>query len=52
MDGENKIPARSFFSGEYATNLHVRYRQVGFVFQHYVLFRHMSVFDNIAFVDG
>jgi len=24
-------------------------RQVGFVFQHYALFRHMSVFDNIAF---
>jgi sulfate transport system ATP-binding protein len=27
----------------------VRERQVGFVFQHYALFRHMSVFDNIAF---
>jgi sulfate transport system ATP-binding protein len=24
-------------------------RQVGFVFQHYALFRHMSVFENIAF---
>src|SRR5438093_13473457 len=24
-------------------------RRVGFVFQHYALFRHMSVFDNIAF---
>lgn len=24
-------------------------RQVGFVFQHYALFRHMTVFDNIAF---
>ncbi len=24
-------------------------RQVGFVFQHYALFRHMSVFDNVAF---
>ncbi len=26
-----------------------RERQVGFVFQHYALFRHMSVADNIAF---
>jgi sulfate transport system ATP-binding protein len=24
-------------------------RQVGFVFQHYALFRHMTVFDNVAF---
>ncbi|MBN1490259.1 MAG: sulfate ABC transporter ATP-binding protein [Phycisphaerae bacterium] len=27
----------------------VRHRHVGFVFQHYALFRHMSVFDNVAF---
>jgi sulfate/thiosulfate transport system ATP-binding protein len=27
----------------------VRSRQVGFVFQHYALFRHMTVFDNVAF---
>ncbi len=26
-----------------------RERQVGFVFQHYALFRHMSVFENVAF---
>ena len=37
------------FSGEDATHLHVRDRQVGFVFQHYALFRHMSVFENVAF---
>lgn len=35
--------------GEDASNTHVRERQVGFVFQHYALFRHMTVFDNIAF---
>lgn len=35
--------------GEDATGTHVRHRQVGFVFQHYALFRHMTVFDNIAF---
>jgi sulfate transport system ATP-binding protein len=37
------------FSGEDATALHVRERQVGFVFQHYALFRHMTVFENVAF---
>ncbi len=37
------------FDGEEATHRHVRKRQVGFVFQHYALFRHMTVFDNIAF---
>jgi sulfate transport system ATP-binding protein len=37
------------FGGEEATLRHVRERQVGFVFQHYALFRHMTVFDNIAF---
>ena len=35
--------------GQDATNVHVREREVGFVFQHYALFRHMTVFDNIAF---
>ena len=37
------------FSGEDTTDKHVRERNVGFVFQHYALFRHMSVFDNVAF---
>ncbi|HEY7482130.1 MAG TPA: sulfate ABC transporter ATP-binding protein [Gemmatimonadales bacterium] len=37
------------FEGEDATSQPVRERQVGFVFQHYALFRHMSVFENIAF---
>ncbi|HEY6007072.1 MAG TPA: ATP-binding cassette domain-containing protein, partial [Geobacteraceae bacterium] len=37
------------FNGEEATSLHVRERRVGFVFQHYALFRHMTVFENIAF---
>lgn len=37
------------FSGLDATDQHVRERQVGFVFQHYALFRHMTVFDNVAF---
>jgi len=37
------------FSGEDTTEVHVRERQVGFVFQHYALFRHMTVFENVAF---
>jgi sulfate/thiosulfate transport system ATP-binding protein len=37
------------FHGENATDRPVRERQVGFVFQHYALFRHMSVFENVAF---
>ena len=34
---------------EDATQSAARDRQVGFVFQHYALFRHMTVFENIAF---
>ena len=37
------------FHGEDATAREARERQVGFVFQHYALFRHMTVFENIAF---
>jgi sulfate transport system ATP-binding protein len=37
------------FAGEDTTEVHVRERQVGFVFQHYALFRHMTVFENVAF---
>lgn len=35
--------------GEDASSRHVRERQVGFVFQHYALFKHMSVYENVAF---
>jgi sulfate transport system ATP-binding protein len=37
------------FHGEDATTRSARDRHVGFVFQHYALFRHMTVFENIAF---
>lgn len=37
------------FAGEEATHLHARERQVGYVFQPFALFRHMSVFENVAF---
>jgi len=36
-------------NGEDTTHRHVRERQVGFVFQHYALFKHMTVFENVAF---
>ena len=37
------------FHGQDATGTHVRERRVGFVFQHYALFRHMTIFENVAF---
>ena len=37
------------FEGEDASRRSARDRRVGFVFQHYALFRHMSVFENVAF---
>lgn len=37
------------FDGEDTTDRSLRSRRVGFVFQHYALFRHMSVFENVAF---
>lgn len=38
-----------FLDREEASQTPVQNRRVGFVFQHYALFRHMNVFDNIAF---
>jgi sulfate/thiosulfate transport system ATP-binding protein len=40
---------RILFGGDDATGLPVQQRAVGFVFQHYALFKHMSVADNIAY---
>ncbi|MEQ9919002.1 sulfate ABC transporter ATP-binding protein [Pectobacterium aroidearum] len=37
------------FHGQDVSVHDVRKRNVGFVFQHYALFRHMTVFDNVAF---
>ncbi|HJD44870.1 MAG TPA: sulfate ABC transporter ATP-binding protein [Candidatus Paenalcaligenes intestinipullorum] len=36
-------------NGNNVASVNTRERQVGFVFQHYALFRHMTVFDNVAF---
>ncbi len=46
---ESADQGRILFAGKDTTDVHVRDRQVGFVFQHYALFRHMTVFENIAF---
>lgn len=40
---------RIHFGAQDATDIPVRERGVGFVFQHYALFPHMTVADNIAF---
>jgi len=37
------------FEGRDVTALDARKRHVGFVFQHYALFNHLSVFENVAF---
>lgn len=41
--------AEILFDGQSVSGSPVNRRQVGFVFQHYALFRHMTVFENIAF---
>ena len=49
--GGLEIPTsgRVLFDGQDATGLSVQERRAGFVFQHYALFRHMTVFENIAY---
>ncbi|MES2321174.1 MAG: sulfate ABC transporter ATP-binding protein [Pseudomonadota bacterium] len=46
---EHPDAGQVLLDGEDASARHVRERQVGFVFQHYALFKHMSVFENVAF---
>ncbi|MCD2180837.1 sulfate/molybdate ABC transporter ATP-binding protein (plasmid) [Rhizobium sp. TRM96647] len=46
---EQPTQGRIFFGNEDASYRSVQERNVGFVFQHYALFRHMSVLDNVAF---
>ena len=46
---ERPTTGRIFFGNEDASWKPVQERHVGFVFQHYALFRHMTILDNIAF---
>jgi len=46
---DNTGEAQVLFYGENVTHIPASERKAGFAFQHYALFRHMSVFENIAF---
>ncbi len=46
---ERQDSGKVFFGDIDANQLSLRERRIGFVFQHYALFKHMSVQDNIAF---
>ncbi len=46
---EKPDTGRVLISGQDATKVSVQDRNVGFVFQHYAAFKHMTVFDNVAF---
>ena len=46
---EQPTLGKIYFGSEDASHKTVQERHVGFVFQHYALFRHMTVADNIAF---
>src|SRR4051794_696368 len=46
---ENDIRSRIRFYQEDVASRPAAQRRVGFVFQHYALFRHMTIFENVAF---
>ncbi len=46
---ETATSGQIFFENCNVTNLPAKARDIGFVFQHYALFRHMTIADNIAF---
>src|SRR5271170_6619696 len=45
---DNAGSAQVLFYGEDVTTIPASERKAGFAFQHYALFRHMTVFENIA----
>jgi sulfate/thiosulfate transport system ATP-binding protein len=49
LDHADTGSGKILFHGEDVTDVPAGKRKVGFVFQHYALFRHMKVFDNVAF---
>ncbi|PDT50187.1 sulfate/molybdate ABC transporter ATP-binding protein [Sinorhizobium fredii] len=46
---ESPTDGTIFFGAEDASKKSVQQRNIGFVFQHYALFRHMTVLDNVSF---
>jgi len=46
---ESVTSGKIYFDNNDVTSLSVKLRDIGFVFQNYALFRHMSVADNVAF---
>jgi sulfate/thiosulfate transport system ATP-binding protein len=46
---ETTSQGQIIINNENVTKLSTKDRNIGFVFQHYALFKHMTVFDNIAF---
>lgn len=48
-EGYVELNGRVLFDSENKINLPVQHRRVGFVFQHYALFPHLNVWDNIAY---
>lgn len=49
LEFPDNADAQILFHGENVTALPAHKRRVGFAFQHYALFRHLNVFENIAF---
>lgn len=49
LENADQNGGQILFNGEDVTQLAAGERGVGFVFQHYALFRHMTVFENVAF---
>jgi sulfate transport system ATP-binding protein len=49
LEFPDSADSRVLFYGEDVTGLPAHKRRVGFVFQHYALFRHLTVFENVAF---
>ena len=46
---ERPTEGRIFFGDEDASEKSVQERNIGFVFQHYALFRHMTILENVSF---